>query len=114
PNRGLPSPTRLDAITGRPPDLVNPPPGCKFAARCPYAQARCLTEEPPLDEGASPGHAFRCFYPVGSDAGTDALTRNLAAGETAAGLKVSRGREQIATASGTGVGSWRGLAARGP
>ena len=28
-------------IGGRPPDLVNPPPGCRFAPRCPYAQERC-------------------------------------------------------------------------
>ncbi len=32
-----PSHTRLRVILGRPPDLVDPPPGCKFAPRCPYA-----------------------------------------------------------------------------
>jgi len=79
----------LEAITGRPPDLVNPPPGCKFAARCPYAQPRCLTEEPGLGDSTSPGHAFRCFYPVGTDAGKAALATNVAAGATAAGLPVS-------------------------
>src|SRR4051812_19650340 len=41
PKLNEPSHTRLDAITGRPPDLVSPPVGCKFAARCPYAQAKC-------------------------------------------------------------------------
>ncbi len=80
--------TRLDVIAGRPPDLVNPPPGCKFAPRCPYAQTRCLTEEPVLAEGDTPGHAYRCFYPVGTEAGRDALARNLAAGQTAAGTFV--------------------------
>ncbi|HET6873734.1 MAG TPA: ABC transporter ATP-binding protein, partial [Acidimicrobiales bacterium] len=39
--------TRLTAIAGRPPDLVNPPKGCRFAARCPYVQERCWAEEPP-------------------------------------------------------------------
>ena len=29
--------TRLSAIGGRPPDLVNPPVGCPFSPRCPYA-----------------------------------------------------------------------------
>src|SRR5213593_4805722 len=29
-----PSHTRLDVIAGRPPDLINPPSGCKFSARC--------------------------------------------------------------------------------
>jgi oligopeptide/dipeptide ABC transporter ATP-binding protein len=60
-----PSHTRLMAIGGRPPDLVNPPTGCNFAARCAYAQERCLVEEPPLVE-ATPGHLYRCWYPVGS------------------------------------------------
>ncbi|HEY7106550.1 MAG TPA: ABC transporter ATP-binding protein, partial [Acidimicrobiia bacterium] len=61
--------SRLDAITGRPPDLVTPPVGCKFAARCPYAQPRCLEQEPPLAESETPGHLFRCFYPTTSDEG---------------------------------------------
>ena len=33
---------------GRPPDLVNPPKGCRFAPRCRYAQDQCLAEDPPL------------------------------------------------------------------
>ena len=41
PKLSQPSHTRLEAIVGRPPDLVNPPAGCKFAPRCPYAQPRC-------------------------------------------------------------------------
>src|SRR5207244_6562342 len=67
PKLAQPSHTRLEAITGRPPDLVNPPPGCKFAARCPNAQSRCLEEEPELSDANSPGHSFRCFYPVGTE-----------------------------------------------
>ncbi len=64
PRLDLPSHTRLEAISGRPPDLVNPPTGCRFAARCPYAQADCVAEEPPLvDDGT--GHLFRCWHPVG-------------------------------------------------
>ena len=35
-------------IPGAPPDLVNPPPGCRFHPRCPYATERCKKEEPPL------------------------------------------------------------------
>jgi len=85
-----PSHTRLDAISGRPPDLVSPPVGCRFAARCAYAQPRCVAEEPTLSDATSPGHAFRCFYPVGTEAGADALQRNLTAGVTATGLTVTR------------------------
>jgi len=74
-----PSHSRLEIIGGRPPDLINPPKGCKFSPRCPYAQERCRVEEPPLIEAETPGHYFRCWFPVGTDAGREALERNLAA-----------------------------------
>jgi peptide/nickel transport system ATP-binding protein len=74
-----PSHTRLAVIGGRPPDLIAPPPGCRFAPRCPYAQARCHEVPPPLVEADTPGHWYRCWYPVGTDAGREALERNLAA-----------------------------------
>ena len=61
-----PSHTRLVTIPGRPPDLVNPPRGCRFAPRCPYARERCHVEEPTLEPANSPDHVFACFYPVGS------------------------------------------------
>ncbi len=97
PKLSMPSHSKLDAIAGRPPDLVKPPLGCKFAARCPYAQPKCLSEEPPLVDPDIPGHAYRCFFPVGSAAGNDALTRNLAAGETATGLPVRREGDAVLT-----------------
>ena len=84
-----PSHTRLEAIGGRPPDLVKPPLGCKFAPRCAYAQDRCRTEEPPLEEHGTPGHQFACYYPVGSPEGAEALARNTKAGHTAAGTPVT-------------------------
>jgi peptide/nickel transport system ATP-binding protein len=59
--------TRLRAIAGRPPDLVNPPKGCRFAPRCAYVRDKCLTQEPPLIADADhPDHSYRCWYPVGS------------------------------------------------
>ncbi len=62
-----PSHTRLATILGRPPDLVNPPKGCKFAPRCAYSRARCHEEEPSLVTAAeSPDHVYACWYPVGS------------------------------------------------
>ena len=75
-----PSHTRLQAIVGRPPDLVNLPPGCKFAPRCPYSQERCLEEEPPLIAASTPDHEFRCWYPVGTPEGMAALERNVKEG----------------------------------
>jgi peptide/nickel transport system ATP-binding protein len=61
-----PSHTRLTTIPGRPPDLVNPPAGCRFAPRCVYARDRCHAEEPPLVAAPDPGHVYACWYPVGS------------------------------------------------
>jgi peptide/nickel transport system ATP-binding protein len=58
--------TRLLAIPGRPPDLVNPPPGCRFAPRCAYARDKCHHEEPQLTPASSPEHVYACWYPVGS------------------------------------------------
>jgi peptide/nickel transport system ATP-binding protein len=56
---------RLYNIPGQPPDLTVPPPGCKFAPRCRYAQDKCKEIEPSLTEGGV-SHDFRCFFPVGS------------------------------------------------
>jgi peptide/nickel transport system ATP-binding protein len=62
-----PSHTRLNVISGRPPDLVNPPVGCRFAPRCPYVQTRCQEQEPPLIATVEdPRHTYACWYPVGS------------------------------------------------
>jgi len=87
-----PSHTRLATIPGRPPSLVDPPSGCRFAPRCRYAQPRCLEEDPceaPADdapaERVSQTHRFACFYPVGTVAGREALARNMKAGGNAAG-----------------------------
>jgi oligopeptide/dipeptide ABC transporter ATP-binding protein len=66
--------TRLEAIAGRPPDLVALPQGCKFAPRCPYAHDRCRAEEPPLvADPTDPDHLFRCHFPVGSGAPVTAV-----------------------------------------
>ena len=46
-------------LTGDVPSPINPPPGCHFHARCPYAMARCRTEVPALRE-VVPGHWASC------------------------------------------------------
>jgi oligopeptide/dipeptide ABC transporter ATP-binding protein len=63
PQLDQPRGSRLQAIPGRPPNLVRPPRGCRFAPRCPYAQDRCRAEAAPLVE-EEPGHAYRCWYPL--------------------------------------------------
>ncbi len=59
----------LASISGLPPDLAHPPPGCRFAPRCAHAQPHCVDEDPVLG-GEDPQHQFACFYPVESSAGT--------------------------------------------
>jgi oligopeptide/dipeptide ABC transporter ATP-binding protein len=46
-------------LTGDVPSPINPPPGCHFHARCPYAMARCRAEVPALRE-IMPGHWASC------------------------------------------------------
>ncbi len=52
---------RLEAIPGTVPSLLNPPPGCRFAARCRHATPECTAAEPPLREVA-PGHKAACIH----------------------------------------------------
>ena len=56
---------RLYSIPGAPPDLVNPPVGCRFAPRCRYATDKCRAESPAL-LGETTAHTYACFYPVGA------------------------------------------------
>lgn len=51
----------LNPIPGSPPSLLQVPPGCVFAPRCPMVQPHCHQEAPPL-EPVTPGHTSACFY----------------------------------------------------
>jgi peptide/nickel transport system ATP-binding protein len=52
--------THLATIEGMVPNMAAPPEGCRFAARCPFAEAACTAAPPPLAE-VSPGHWSRCI-----------------------------------------------------
>ena len=52
--------TKLEWIPGVPPDLRNPPPGCRFAPRCKFKFEPCDKEEPPIIE-IEPGHYVSCW-----------------------------------------------------
>lgn len=59
-----PDPTKRvgdNAAGGEIPSAVNPPVGCRFNPRCPYAKDICRTEEPLLREVA-PGHWSACHF----------------------------------------------------
>jgi peptide/nickel transport system ATP-binding protein len=60
----------LTGIPGRPPPLSNPPAGCRFAERCPFAYARCA-EQPPFEE-VRPGHYVACWKVTEASRGADA------------------------------------------
>jgi peptide/nickel transport system ATP-binding protein len=47
-------------ISGRPPSLIDPPAGCRFAARCPFVMDSCREEMPPLLE-IEPDHFVACY-----------------------------------------------------
>jgi oligopeptide transport system ATP-binding protein len=51
----------LSAIKGLPPNLMRIPAGCEFNPRCPYAQAVCLDQRPPLLEVVS-GRSSACHF----------------------------------------------------
>jgi peptide/nickel transport system ATP-binding protein len=52
--------SELAFIPGSPPDLLDPPPGCRFAPRCADARTRCRCAEPPLAEMGK-GHFAACW-----------------------------------------------------
>lgn len=52
---------QIEAIVGEITSPINPKPGCRFAARCPYASEKCTGTQPPMqDVGA--GHLVSCFH----------------------------------------------------
>ncbi len=54
---------RLSSVPGQPPDLLNPPVGCRFNPRCPYVMDVCKKVQPPLIE-LRPDHYVAChLYP---------------------------------------------------
>jgi len=67
-----PSHTRLLAIPGRPPNLLDLPSGCAFAPRCAYATNKCREERPELEASDEPGHTFACWHPLSISQGVSA------------------------------------------
>ena len=51
---------QLRIMDGVPPNLIDPPAGCRFHPRCRHAQSRCSRQNPPLQEVA-PGHWVACW-----------------------------------------------------
>jgi peptide/nickel transport system ATP-binding protein len=112
---------RLYNIPGQPPDLTDPPRGCKFAARCRYAQDSCREAEPPLTD-AGGKHAYRCFFPVGrgvdpshgdlASPGSDGLADGSGDGLGEAGSVLGAGSDAETIRGGFGRAAERGAAGR--
>ena len=56
----------LKTLPGEPPDLLDPPPGCRFHPRCPNALDVCREEHPPMRDYGG-GHLAACWNPMEVD-----------------------------------------------
>jgi peptide/nickel transport system ATP-binding protein len=56
--------TRLQAIPGLPPNLLNLPEGCSFQPRCNYKEEKCTSYAPDLTTIKDLDHKFACWYPL--------------------------------------------------
>ena len=83
PRLDLPRGAKLETIEGLPPDLRNPPPGCRFAPRCPYRIEACAQQDPPLVE-VDAGPCIGLHPREGNPRGHARLAAKIAAAGTAA------------------------------
>jgi peptide/nickel transport system ATP-binding protein len=67
----LPSKTRLGAIEGRPPDMIDVVPGCRFEPRCTHRSSDCADTTPRLAVVAHGTRSVRCFHPLVEDDAVD-------------------------------------------
>jgi peptide/nickel transport system ATP-binding protein len=56
--------TRLRSLEGEPPDLLYPPPGCRFHPRCARALDECRRLRPPLAPSGNAEHSVACWNPL--------------------------------------------------
>jgi peptide/nickel transport system ATP-binding protein len=53
----------LKTLPGEPPDLLNPPTGCRFHPRCPSMTVECTQSQPPFERREN-GHHVACWHPL--------------------------------------------------
>ncbi len=64
PSLADPPHTRLRAISGLPPNILDLPEGCSFHSRCLYREDKCGSYTPELKSYNNPKHEFACWYPL--------------------------------------------------
>ncbi|MGH7761230.1 MAG: ABC transporter ATP-binding protein [Candidatus Dormibacteraceae bacterium] len=97
---------RLVSIKGLPPDLSNPPPGCKFHPRCPFVIDHCKIEEPALSEVATEQVA-RCWVLMRNVSEADVATARASSISIAAAENL---KAPVGDGSGGGVVGGAGTA----
>ena len=108
---------QLPTIPGMPPDLTDPPAGCRFADRCAYASDRCREQEPEL--GGDDAHRYACWNPTSGPLPVEAAvaTPRPAAGVAAVTaerpLLEARDLVREVPVRGGGLGGLNGLTGRG-
>jgi len=75
PDPAIESKRRRMILVGDVPSPVNPPSGCRFNPRCPYAEENCRTDEPLLTE-VRPRHFVACHYWDEVENGSKRITNN--------------------------------------
>ena len=56
--------TKVPPITGDPPNPIDPPSGCRFHTRCPFAEPPCAKAAPELTSLATMGHQAACYMAI--------------------------------------------------
>ncbi|PSP69005.1 peptide ABC transporter ATP-binding protein [Halobacteriales archaeon QH_8_67_27] len=87
---------RVDALAGDVPSPRNPPSGCRFHTRCPYARETCREETPADYEGAVAGQRAACFRLRGDHPYWDAEPIEVAAGRADGNRQHGDGSEDAA------------------
>jgi peptide/nickel transport system ATP-binding protein len=87
---------KLYSIPGLPPDLVDPPPACRFAPRCRFAVEQCRTQVPLLEPvpAADGPHEFACFVPRLESMPTPGEVMSVASGEGGEGAAPATGSDR--------------------
>jgi peptide/nickel transport system ATP-binding protein len=56
--------TEIPPISGDPPNPIDPPPGCRFHTRCPFAEPLCGNATPKLTAIDTMGHEAACYMAI--------------------------------------------------